>query len=114
MSIQSDLKILAGSMLLVVVAGCPLRPTPIDPSGAAGTAGSSAMGGASPVSSDDLVCAHLVDLGCPEGQDSACRQTLAHLRQEPIIVLDRDCILLARDRPSARQCQGLLCPEPKP
>ena len=109
---KSALAILIPVMVMVMV-GCPPRPAPLTPGGDGGTGG---MGGAPMAVSDDLTCAHLVDLGCPEGKDSACRQTLARLRQHPGVapMPDLACILSARDRPSARKCRGLACPEMAP
>ena len=97
--------------VLVMAVGCPPKPVPIGPAGTAAVAGA---GGVSPVSEADLVCSHLLDIGCPEGKDDACRRTLGHLQKDPIVTIDLACILSAQDRASARLCTGLACREAPP
>jgi hypothetical protein len=102
------------AVLGCLLVGCPLRPAPLTPGGDGGSGGA---GGKAPiVITDERVCSHLLDLGCAEGKDTACRPTLAHLRASPGVrpLPDLACILSARDRPSVRVCQGIQCPESRP
>ena len=55
------------------------------------------------------LCAHLADIGCPEGAAPNCASTFAHIQDDRIADLQPQCLLDASEKSQARNCGSIEC-----
>lgn len=56
------------------------------------------------------ICAHLVDIGCPEGAAPNCASTFQRVAGGNMTDLHPQCLLDASTRGQARSCGSVDCP----
>lgn len=122
--------LVSSCQLCPACAGC--NPDPVNPgTGGAGgywptppvTGGSTSTGGTGTggweplptggtggaASEAELVCQHLVDIGCPEGSRVSCVEQVEFYLADDRFDLDTDCLLLAGTKDAVRRCGGIVC-----
>jgi hypothetical protein len=55
------------------------------------------------------LCAHLVDIGCPEGAKTNCASTFARIEGAHMAELSPQCLLDASEKSQARNCGTIAC-----
>ena len=55
------------------------------------------------------LCAHLADIGCPEGAAPNCASTFAHIQGDRMAELQPQCLLDAEQKSDARNCGTIAC-----
>jgi hypothetical protein len=55
------------------------------------------------------LCAHLKDIGCPEGEDPGCVDTFAIFQGDRMAQLHPSCLMDASSRAQARACGSVSC-----
>ena len=55
------------------------------------------------------LCAHLQDIGCPEGAAPNCVRTFAHIEGDHMASLGAQCLSDASEKSQARNCGTIEC-----
>lgn len=55
------------------------------------------------------LCAHLAELGCPEGSDPICASKIAQVEHDRLTILPERCWMAAATKAAARKCGQLAC-----
>jgi hypothetical protein len=56
------------------------------------------------------VCAHLLDIGCPEGEKPNCAKALQDVEDGRLTDLRPQCLMDASNRSQAKNCGSITCP----
>jgi hypothetical protein len=56
------------------------------------------------------ICAHLLDIGCPEGAAPNCATALQRVEDGRLTDLRPQCLLDASSRAQAKACGSITCP----
>jgi len=81
---------------LLVAACCP-TPPPVEPIERG------------PLPQPDAVCAHLAELGCPEGADAACARKIVQVEHDRLTLLPERCWMAAKTKSDVRKCGQIAC-----